>query len=209
MNIQFVLVLSLGCTILWGCSPQPIIRDSSKLVVVPGRGITNLCEIGMTLKQLRAATRDVSTHGIYDGEWSWRRFTGSRHAIIRSLGAIAPIENDKKLAIICFHVIPKTDGTTVRGLSVTNPFRGKIGDKLSFNDGPVSRNEVESQFGTINQVITNNSDAISLANEGKAFLYKMPGGREIIYCTRQGITFELKSNIVASFTVSKARSTNR
>ena len=191
-----VIACYLGFAMLLGCSPDPTVRDSSRVLIQPGRGVTNLLEIGMTLQAVRDATHDVSTHGIYDRDWFWKRWGTSRCALIQSLGAVAPVEPGGKIGIICFHVVPYDSDVTMRGLTVTNPFRGLVGDKLSFDKGSVSRVEVEAQFGTVDRVVTNLADGLPVAQANQPFLYRAVDGGEKLYYRHKGIDFDLKSNVV-------------
>jgi len=182
--------------LLLGCSQSPLIKDNSSFTVQPGLGISNVFEVGMTVQQAHNATHDLTTHSINDRDGG-----ASRFGLIQSLGATAPIEQNGKFAIICFHVLPYDSGATVGGLTVTNPFRGKVEDKLSFKNGPVRREDVELQFGQIEHVITNLSDGIPLGRDGKPFRFRAPGGGESLYYRHKGINFDLRSNTVTGFWV--------
>ena len=197
----FGVAFSIFLVLLSGCSQRPAVHDTSILTVQPGLGISNVFEVGMTVQQARDATHGVTIHGINDRDSFWKRWGASRFGLIQSLGATAPIEQNGKFAIICFHVLPYDGDVTVRGLTVTNPFRGKVGDKLSFKNGPVRREDVELQFGQIDHVITNLSDGIALARDGKPFLFRAPGGGETLYYRHKGINFDLRSNTVTEFWV--------
>jgi len=202
---RYFFLLILVVAIFLGCKRQPVIGDNSKVVVQPGRGIADICEVGMTLKQMQKATRDVTTHGVRDREWFWKRWNVSRHSLIQSLGAIAPIETDGKIETICFHVVKFDSEVTMKGLSITNPFRGKISDKLSFDRGPINRGEVESQFGRVDHVVTNLWDGVPIAIRGEPFLFQASDGSARIYYRHKGIDFEIESNIVTSFWIYAVR----
>jgi len=191
-----------------GCTPHPTIKDNSKLWVEPGVGISNVCELGMTVKEVRTATSDLQTYGINDREWFWKQFGASRFALMQSLGAIAPVEPDRKIRVITFYVVPYDSDISVPGLIITNPFRGKVGDKLSFNGGPVSRSQVESGFGAVEKTVTNLSDGVELAKRGTPFLFRSTSGNEKIYYRHKGIDFEIVSNCVTSFSIYGASGTN-
>lgn len=197
----FHVVFSIILVLLSGCSQRPLVQDNSILTVQPGLGISNVFEVGMTVQQARDATHGVTIHGINDRDALGKRWGASRFGLIQSLGATAPIERNGEFVIICFHVLPYDSDVTVSGLTVTNPFRGKVGDKLSFKNGLVRREDVELQFGQIDHVITNLSDGIVLARDGKPFLFRAPAGGETLYYRHRGINFDLRSNTVTGFWV--------
>lgn len=204
-----LMVVLVGCGLLSGCQKSPTILDNSNLVVQPGRGISNLCEVGMTFSQIKRATSDASSHGVYDDSFSWRRLESSgrgRFVLVPSLAAIAPIGENQPTAFIEFYVSPYR-APLIPGLEVREPFRGKLGSSLSFKDRPVSKMAVENVFGSIGQVATNTAEALEFRKKGERFIQKRSDAVEEAWYPDKGITFVFESNVVTSFRVFRASET--
>src|SRR5688572_13808898 len=96
-----IIAVVLVCGLVLACRKPPKVFDNSNLVVQPGLGISNVCQIGMTFAQIKRATGDATTHGRhYDSFWkrplgSWGR---GDFVLVRSLGAIAAIGADEPTA---------------------------------------------------------------------------------------------------------------
>lgn len=203
------LILMVGCLMV-GCRKAPTILDNSVIVVQPGVGISNLCELGMTFSQIKKRIGGASTHGYYDNTFSWRRFTDGRRgrfALIPSLGAVAPLGNGEPVAYVTFFLRPYRD-SQFPGLNVLEPFQGKLNNGLSFKDRTVSKVEVEKLFGNVSKVATNAAEGTQLRLKGQRFSYLRGDNSEDLWYPEQGISFNLASNVVTSFQVFKARGTN-
>jgi hypothetical protein len=198
-------ILSVLCvTVAPGCGKSTAtgarISDSSTLVAQPGRGIPKVCEVGMSFADLQKATGDASTHGLYDRDrWSLKKLTHERFVLVPSLGVIGVPERKGALPLLTFYVQPYDSSITIRGLTVTNPFRGRLGSQLSFSNHIVSRKEVETAFGPVTQDLTNYADFSSLPDKTQPFSFR---GEQLIY-GRLGLDFYLKTNVVTGFSVYK------
>ena len=190
------LTLSSGCSKSTGTAPR--ITDSSTLVVQPGRGIPDVCEIGMSFAELQRATGDATTHGMYDRErWSFKKLTHDRFVLVSSLGVVGVPEQKGVLPLLTFHVQPYDSSATIPGLVVTQPFRGHLGSHLSFSNRIVSREDVELAFGAVTQSLTNFADFPRLPDTNQPFSFR----GEKLYYRRLGLIFTLKSNTVTDFSV--------
>jgi hypothetical protein len=197
-------VLLVGALVV-GCHPSLEPVDTSDLVVQPGRGITNLCELGMSFSEIKQAAGGATTHGIYDDSLSWRRLESwgrGRFACFPSLGAVAPIEDDQPIAMIEFYV-QRYRALMVPGLEVRNPFRGSLGESISFKDGSVDRFAIEGAFGTSSLISTNAAEALQFRKQGQDFVLQRGGGEEEVWYPKKGVAFVLVSNLVMSFQVFK------
>jgi hypothetical protein len=161
----------------------------------------------MTFSQIQKANRDATTHGWNDGSWSlkrWKdRWTTGRFALIPSLAAVTYLGTNQPVSSIDFFVWPHF-GEPIAGLAVRNPFRGKVTDKLSFKDGPVTKLAVEAVFGKITRIATNGNEASSLELQGIPFLRERADGDVELCYSSQGVSFTIKTNAVVAFTVFKA-----
>jgi hypothetical protein len=154
----------------------------------------------MRFTRVQEALPDASTHGFYEDEVTLRRLKTSRFALLPSIGAIGVIGEDRQVTHIDFYAFPHAEGRIPR-LAVNNPFRGKVGDALSFRSGQVSRADVEAGFGRINQGVTNPSSPSAFWQSASPFWYvRSDGIIELNYINR-GISFIIRSNVVASFSV--------
>ena len=207
--IVFAPAFFLICTS--GCQKAPAITDNSAIDVQPGYGISNVCEIGMTFSQIKKANGDATAHGIYDGTFSWKRLESSgrgRFMLVPSLGAIAAIGNDEPLSLVEFYVWPHKD-RSISALEVHTPFRGKLGNKLSFKDGTVSKMDVETIYGNVIQVATNAATALAFRRKGEPFIHDRGNSVEEIWYPSKGVAFGFVTNVVKSFWIYKPIETNR
>jgi hypothetical protein len=189
-----------GCGKATGTTAR--IADSSIVVAQPGRGIPGVCEVGMSFAELQKATGDASTHGLYDRElWSLRRVTHERFVLVPSLGVIGIPEQEGALRRLTFYVQPHDSSISIPGLVVTRPFRGSLGNRLSFSNGNASRKEVEEAFGPVTQDITNYADFAKLPDKNQPFSFR----GETLHYIRLGLDFDLKSNEVTAFSVYEPR----
>jgi hypothetical protein len=161
----------------------------------------------MSFAQIKRATRDATSHGPYDDSWKWKRLTGPRYILIPSLGAIGNQDDKRNVELIAFYTQPYDSSSTVPGLVVTNPFRGNVGGRLYFQNGPVGRNEIEAAFGKIQQGVTNSGASISRVSvssikKGEPFIIRQDNSEDLYYPNR-GLSFQLRGGVVVSFNVSK------
>ena len=132
-----ISLLLLGLFGISGCGnsdgSSPLITNSSVLVVEPGQGIPNVCEIGMSFAEVEMAIGEGSLHGLHDRDsfWSLKRLTQEKFVLFPTLGVIGAPEQNGRLPLLTFYVQPYDSSITSPGLVVTNPFRGRIGDRKS------------------------------------------------------------------------------
>jgi hypothetical protein len=206
-----LIAIVVVCGFLLACQKSPTVSDNSSLVVEPGWGISNLCEVGMTFAQLKKATGDATTRGShYEPFWKRRLETWGRgdFVLVPSLAAIAVIGENQPAAFITFCVQPY-EAKLIPGLEVRRPFQGSLGDKLSFKDRTISRVEVERAFGTVSSVATNGAQALAFRVKGDRFVEQLRDAVEEVWYPDHGVAFQFTSNVVTSFTVYTATATNR
>lgn len=206
-----VVLVFLVCGLMLACQKSPKVIDSSNLVIQPGLGISNLCEVGMTFTEIKKATGDATTRGSHYDPF-WRRPLGTwgrgDFVLVPSLGVIAPIGENQPTAAIWFYVRPHRE-PLISGLEIDNPFRGKLGDNLSFKDRPVGKLEVEKVFGSVSEFATNGAHALEFRKKGERFCERLRDSVEELWYPDQGVAFRLTSNVVTSLRVFKASGTNR
>ena len=161
-------------------------------MVEPGRGVPEVCEIGMSFAEIKRATGEASIHML-----KWR--DTSRFVLVPSLGVIGIHEQKDGVRLLTFYVQSYDSSTTAPGLAITNPFRGSLSTNLSFRNGTVSRKEVEAAFGLVMQGITNGADFSNLPDKTKPFSVR----GETLHYPCLGLSFDLKNDNVESVTVRK------
>ena len=109
-----------------------------------------------------------------------------------------PFETNKPISSVSFEVSTNQWNKIM--------FRGKVGEKLSFKDGPVSREQVEAAFGSVKTNFGLNSYPTRLPNMKEPYAFKVNEGWIDISYPAQGITFTIYSNVVIRFYVRKVPS---
>jgi hypothetical protein len=180
-----------------GCNRPGVGRDNSQMVVTPGLGISNLCEIGMNFTQIQAASPDARTYGLGGRIGSQNSWSDGRFALIPSLGAITFLGTNEPVGIIEFYVRPDRGGI-ITGLEVREPFRGRIGSVLDLRDHRVSGQDVATAFGSVAHIATNAQASIELLKRGECFRLSRTASVEEIWYPQAGIAFVLESNVVHS-----------
>ena len=176
------------------------ITDTSQTVVEPGRGIPKVCEIGMSFSDIKRATGNANTHGLYDRKpWNFKRLAQERFLLVPSLGVIGIPEQNGRLGLLTFYVQPFDSSFTIPSLVITNPFRGNLSSQLSFSNHVVNRQQVEAAFGYVTWDITNYAELLNAPDKTKPFSVR---GEELHY-PRLGLSFGLKNDTVTFFSVSK------
>jgi hypothetical protein len=187
--------------VLLGCGRTPTFKDSADLVVQPGVGISNICQLGMTFTELKRQARGASTHGFFDEEfsWDWVQALGKgRLALFPSLGAIAPVQGKQPIWFIEFHV-RQYRHPMIAALRIEAPFRGKVGPNLTFAEGEVSKAQVEQVFGPVSAVLTNSAEALDYRKQGKSFVEPLNDAEVKVWYPKKGISFIVRSNVVILF----------
>ncbi len=203
--LRAMLAVVPGLFLFFGCQKAPTITDNSVIVVQPGLGVSNICELGMSFSQIQKATGDATKHGIYDGSWSWKRLSSpgrGEFVLVPSLGAIAATGNDEPVSLVEFYVQPHKE-KLILSLEVSKPFRGSVGARISFKDAAVSNQQVEAIFGITSRVVTNAAEALVFRRKRQAFVHGRGNGVEELWYPTEGVSFVLKSNVVTSFQIFK------
>jgi hypothetical protein len=199
----FLAVLSIVGAFRCSKSTPTRITDTSTVVVEPGRGIPKLCEVGMSFSQIKRAIGEGSTHGLYDRDrWNLKRLTQEKFVLFPSLGVIGVPEQKGGLPLLTFYVQPYDSSITSPGLTVTRPFRGRLGSHLSFSNHVVSRREVEVAFGVVTQGLTNSSQSLDHIDKTQPY-FNRRGNEEELYYYHLGLRFSLRDDAVSSFSVCK------
>ena len=187
------ILLLLALIAFSGCSDRPVITDNSTVVVQPGLGISNVCAVGMTYEQIRKATGDAAL--VEQGPWSFKRLIPwrrkDRFVFVPSLCARIPFASGRINYWITFQVTTN-DWNQI-------PFRGRIGEKLSFKDGPVSRAQVEAALGPIKTNFTSANPFPNIYLAREPFAIERGQGLVNLFYTRLGLYITLSNNVVTEF----------
>jgi hypothetical protein len=203
--LRAMVAVMPGLLLLFGCQKAPRITDNSVIVVQPGLGVSNICEIGMSFSQIQRATGDATKHGIYDGSWSWKRLSSlgrGEFVLVPSLGAVAATGSDEPVSLVEFYVQPHKE-KLIPALEVSKPFRGSLGTSISFKDAAISNQQVETIFGTTSRVATNAAEALAFRRSSQSFVHRRGERIEELWYPSAGMAFVLKSNVVTSFQIFK------
>jgi hypothetical protein len=194
------VIPGVGLLASWlaGCGRSPQVVHVRDATILPGRGLTNVCEVGMTYGRVSKLFCDSrisksSEIGRVVGE-------DSRFLTVPALGVTGVIQTDDTLSHIMFHTVP-FQHPDLRGMRIETPFQGRLGERLDFGKEAVSRANLEAALGTLSHGSTNPSDYAALWVERKPFWISRGSAREDICYENLGVTFMLKSNRVTSFTV--------
>jgi len=103
-----------------------------------------------------------------DGAAHW---TSGQFVFVPSLGMIAFLGTNQPISTMEFYVQPHLT-EKIPGLQVHNPFRGRLEDKLDFGYSAISRQQVESHYGVITSVASNQSENIEYYKAGRPFCCK-------------------------------------
>jgi hypothetical protein len=196
--LLLVGVILIG--VLVGCNRAPRPTDSRAVMLQPGRGMTNACEIGMTTKQVARMFGDTSFHGINDDAGLSNRGIESRFMLIPALGAIAVFDEHDQISHLNFHT-RNYRHPVITGLVIGAPFRGRLGANLDFGTGRVTRAEVEAAFGNLERGSTNAADYGAMRMAREPFWINAASGGEELWYEKNGVTFNLRSNEVVAFSI--------
>lgn len=185
--ILLALCLSLSISIgPSGCSRRRTQEEAVSLVVL-GRGITNLIEIGMTLNQVGKARSDlVVTTYRENRQGFWRFLPGKRvvsHvASIPALGVTFRVDRPNfQINEITFDVSPA---------SSTNRYHGTLTCGLSFTNGQgVQRQDLARVMGEATRLGTNS--ILEFFRSGQNFSWQPNASTEMIYYPATGVAFRL------------------
>lgn len=201
-----ICVISIVAT---GCS-QPGIENPSECVLVPGVGISNRVQVGMTLEEIRRANRDMvlelesEAHGLSESteqasrsRWSWQRPTRYYNARIPSLGAyFGGLYTTKEVRVYSIDFYTS---------SSNGVFVGSLPGGITFSQGlPVRRGDIVRVFGEPHESVELGRLA-RMVETGSSFSVQCPNGSELLYYMTNGVLFDLRTNTVTRVTVFKAR----
>jgi hypothetical protein len=196
--LLLVGVILIG--VLVGCNRAPRPTDSRAVMVQPGRGMTNACEIGMTTKQVARVFGDTSFHDIKHEAGLSNPHSGSRFMLIPALGAIAVFDGDDQISHLNFHT-HNYRHPVIAGLVIGDPFRGRLGANSDFGTGRVTRAEVETAFGKLERGSDAAADYGDLRLAREPFWINAASGGEELWYEKYGVTFNLRSNEVVAFSI--------
>lgn len=182
-----------------GCNRAPIVSDTASLFLQPGVGISNVCEVGMTYREIKRTTGDAATHGLHDKRLTLERFSSSRFLLVPSLGVIGVLEDNEMVSHLEFFVTPYNEGA-IPSLKVEKPFRGKVGG-IDFSNGPVTRRDVESIFGVIYSGTTNLVLSGSLLEKNEPFWFLRSDDSLELWYPAEGVIFVLQRDRVSSIRI--------
>jgi hypothetical protein len=190
-----LLTIALCCC----CSRKNNPVESRDLVVAPGRGISGLCELGMTPQELKRAGSVVCHSGTDESRWPWPKQNAPLRLLLPSLGAIVYLDSRRPAALIEFHVqeCRMPDLLDVDGARL---FRGRIEAGPSFREGPVTKEAVEALFGRLPGSTGGTFTAMCL-DSGRSFCQTWADGSAQMNYFDKGINFCIHSNAVTSFQV--------
>ena len=198
---EFYLLCLFSC-LLVGCSGRHRNESQAAVSVEPGLGVLGICELGMTMSDLREHIDDFRLIS-----WSPQpSFSKSLFGVVPSLGAILYLEKEKPLHLIEFRVTPY-DSEVIHGLKITHPFRGKIKDSVTFTDKGVTKDEITHYHGQIDLIAVSYVDENT--HKGEAFRIMFPNNEEELWYLKQGIKFKIKSGVVVSFSVFPRRNVEK
>jgi hypothetical protein len=199
-NIKVNTFILLASCLLISCSRKHENMDVSKVVIIPGRGIPGICEIGMSFKELENRN-SVVTFTSSDSCCWWNDWRSGRFALAQSLGAVIFFEGkDMPIRQIDFYVSPY-NSVTIPGIQITHPFSGRLADDLQFDKGLVARSEVEKHFGKLDLVETNAAYFGQRWRAKKPCCFKRADNVDELWYFDKGVTFIIQSNVVTSFRI--------
>ena len=200
-KITFVSLFFAIPWMLCGCSRSNIIDipNGHSLTVVPGTGIVNFVEMGMQGSTLPSDLKTVKHKNTFKS--GGRKMTILTYQV-DEWGLEFNITDDNPIGLLQFYTVPiRPAQLASRNTTNFKPFRGKVSSwggigGVSFFYGPVNRDMILQQFGSVEQVATNSYGFVE--NPFLPFVLMRPEDVEVINYPN-GIEFWLKSNIVECF----------
>lgn len=198
LSCAFVCILLTG----HGCVHN---LDNSKLTITPGVGISNILELGMTIKEVDRATGDLTFNKLE----AFSRFLSQNIWIVRvpSLGATWSQKSETaRVEFIYFYVNSKMI-REAPDISSLSRFRGKMSGGLSFEkDGGVTKADVIKVLGEPKHTILP-SDPDDMISEwtkvGEPFVCQNDPDTEAIFYPGQGVCLTLHGNRVVAVEIYK------
>lgn len=193
----------LAVPLLGGCQRQSTSAsppDTSQVIVVPGLGISNRYEVGMTFSKIKNSFPDAIA----------RRSAWGKHSaamIVPSLGARSFLGEDQPVSHIDFYIHP-FKAEMYPDLEIRTPFRGRLGSELNFGEKSVSGKDVEAVYGPILRRVMVAGDGLKLLQQADPFSHSNRVNEERWWYPARGLAFEIKSNRVTSFQVFRPTATN-
>lgn len=196
-------VLLLAVVLVGGCQRQsvrPLPPDASQVMVIPGLGISNRYEVGMTFSQVKNSFPDAVA-----SRSAWGKY--SKAMIVPSLGARSFLGEDKPVSHIEFHIDPYKS-EMYPNLEIRTPFRGQLGSEFNFGEKSVSGQDVEAVYGPVLKHVLVGGDGLKLLQQADPFSRSNRVYEETWYYPARGLAFDIKSNRVTSFQVFRPTATN-
>lgn len=193
----------LAVALVGGCQEQSVSvppPDNSQVMVIPGLGISNRYEVGMTFSQIKNSFPDAIAR-----RSAWGKY--SKSMLVPSLGAASFLGEDKPVSHINFHIDPfKVE--MYPDLEIRTPFRGRLGNEFNFGEKSVSGQDVEAVYGPVLKRVLVAGDGLKLLQQGDPFSRSNRVNEETWYYPARGLAFDIKSNHVTSFQVFRPTATN-
>jgi len=196
-------MLSLAAALVGGCQEQPVatpVSDSSQVIVIPGLGISNRYEVGMTFSKIKNSFPDAIAR-----RSAWGKY--STAMLVPSLGAGSFLGEDKPVSHINFH-IETYKAEMYPDLEIRTPFRGRLGDEFNFGEKIVSGQDVEAVYGPVLKRVLAGGEGLKFLQQADPFSRSNRVNEETWYYPARGLAFDIKSNRVTSFQVFKPTATN-
>ena len=191
-------LVTLYCLAVGGCS-YPAYTDTRALTIFPGVGISNVVEVGMTLREIRRSTHDVVVRG------------SDARVDVPSLGATVSLNARDRVWDVIWDVY---FGTNLSPYADSSPsiaipsFRGHVAGGLSFaTETGVAREAVIRAFGEPVQSMEGTASLHSLQpllDKGVSVSLR-EGNFEQLFYPDLGITFQLFRGIVCALAVQHPR----
>lgn len=194
---------TLALVLVGGCQKQPASApppDTSQVIVIPGLGISNRYEVGMTFSEIKNSFPDAIAR-----RSAWGKY--SKAMIVPSLGAGSFLGEDKPVSHIDFHIDPYK-AEMYPDLEIRTPFRGRLENDLSFGDKSVSGRDVEAVYGPVLKRVLVAGDGLKLLQQADPFSRSNGVSKETWWYPARGLAFDVKSNRVTSFQVFRPTATN-
>lgn len=198
--VKAALSWALTCTLMAGCQCARH-EDSSRFTIIPGVGIADVLEVGMTIEEIGERTKDLASQRIKNST-AWL-------VCVPSLGAFWEQERkDQAVPGITFFVAGTPVGAVPGHVRISR-FRGRLEGGLSFDlDGGVSRDDAVRVFGepqhTLRVETIGQQDWTAIrkwAADGESYTWQNPNWPTTEVITYPGVSMTLESNRVTRLNV--------
>ena len=162
-------ILLLAVALMGGCQKQSVSApppDTSQVIVIPGLGISNRYEVGMTFSKIKNSFPDAISR-----RSAWGKY--STAMLVPSLGAGSFLGEDKPVSHINFH-IETYKAEMYPDLEIRTPFRGRLGDEFNFGEKIVSGQDVEAVYGPVLKRVLAGGEGLKFLQQADPFSHILP-----------------------------------